>query len=152
VLSSKLRRHAEQLLRFGRVSVVCTVVSAAALAVLIDGLGVDVALANFVVVTVMIIPSFLLTRRWVWPHRGVDADMHRVVVFGAASLAAVVASTVAVRQVAKLTERWSPLGRTGAAIGTDLAVFGALWLLQYAFNDALVFRNDTAPADESGVR
>lgn len=139
------RATISKLLRYGAVSVVCTVLSVSALAALVWAAAIPVAWANLAVVTVMILPSFILSKRWVWPHRGNRHRAAELIPFAVASVLAVTTSTVGVHLVGGWTSGWARSSRTAVVVLTDLGIFGCLWLVQFVFNDAFVFRGAGRP-------
>jgi len=132
------------------VSVGTTLLSAAVLVALALGMGVPAGSANVVAVCCGIAPSYLANRHWVWGRSGRSDLIREVVPFWTLALAGLVASTVAVSMVASATAHWSTASRSLALPVANLAVFGALWLVQFALLDHVVFRavpNDSSPKE-----
>jgi putative flippase GtrA len=119
------------------VSVGTTLLSAAVLVTLALGAGVPAGPANVVAVACGIAPSYVANRRWVWGR----SDLAREVApFWLLALAGMVASTIAVSIVASATLDWSASTRSIALPLANLAAFGALWLVQFALLDRVLFR------------
>ncbi|HEV7524858.1 MAG TPA: GtrA family protein [Acidimicrobiia bacterium] len=130
------------------VSVGTTLLSAAVLVALALGAGVPAGPANVVAVCCGIAPSYFANRRWVWGKSGRSDLVREVAPFWILSLAGLVASTVAVSIVASATVHWSVSARSIALPLANLAVFGALWLVQFALLDTVLFRavpNEAVP-------
>jgi len=153
------RNVARRMSRCLLVSVGTTLLSAVVLVALALGAGVPAGPANVVAVCCGIAPSYAANRRWVWGRRGRSDVVAEVLPFWTLSLAGLVASTVAVSAVASVARSWSVSARAVALPLADLAVFGALWLVQFAVLDRVLFaaapaesapaetRSDAAPAD-----
>jgi putative flippase GtrA len=122
------------------VSVGTTLLSAAVLVALASGAGVPAGPANVVAVLCGIAPSYAANRRWVWGRTGRSDLLREVTPFWSLSLAGLIASTVAVAAVAGATTQWSTSARSVALPLANLAVFGALWLLQFAVLERVLFR------------
>jgi putative flippase GtrA len=125
------------------VSVVTTVISVGTLATATVGFGITAWVANILATSVATVPSFHLNRRWTWAKQG-PADLWREVVpFWALAFAGLLLSTFFVA----LSDPWMThvhagvMVHTSALIGAHLSGFGALWILQFALLDRLLFRN-----------
>jgi len=135
------RREVVQKLSRGLVvSVGTTLLSAAILVALALGAGVPAGSANVIAVGCGIAPSYLANRHWVWGRSGRGDFSRELVPFWVLSLAGLVASTIVVSVVASAASHWSTSARAVALPVADLAVFGALWLVQFALLDQVVFR------------
>jgi putative flippase GtrA len=134
------RGHARKLRRYASVSVLCTVLSVALLAVLVDAFHMTAAWSNVVAVSASIPIAFELSRRWIWPQRNRRRVIGQVAPFALSSLAGLVVSTLAIHVVAGATRHWSTVGRTVALELATLSAFGLLWLANYVLNDRILFR------------
>src|SRR5262245_51113599 len=125
------------------VSVVTTVISVATLAFATVGLGITAWVANILATSLATVPSFHLNRRWAWAKRGPTDLWREVVPFWALAFAGLMLSTIFVA----LTDPWMThvhaglVMHTSAVIGAHLSGFGALWILQFALLDRLLFRD-----------
>ena len=122
------------------VSVGTTLLSAAVLVALALGAGVPAGSANVIAVCCGIAPSYLANRRWVWGRSGRGDLVREIAPFWLLSIAGLVASTIAVSVVASAVANWSTSARAIALPLANLSVFGALWLLQFALLDQVLFK------------
>jgi putative flippase GtrA len=122
------------------VSVGTTLLSAAVLVALALGAGVPAGPANVVAVGCGIAPSYLANRLWVWGRTGRGDLGREILPFWILSVAGLVASTVAVAVVASAVTGWSASARAIALPAANLSVFGALWLVQFALLEKVLFR------------
>jgi putative flippase GtrA len=122
------------------VSVGTTLLSAAVLVALALGAGVPAGSANVVAVCCGIAPSYFANRQWVWGRAGRSDLAREILPFWLLSLAGLVASTIAVAVVASAAAGWSTSARAIAFPVANLSVFGALWLVQFALLDKVLFR------------
>ena len=130
------------------VSVGTTLLSAAILVALTLGAGIPAGAANVIAVCCGIGPSYVANRRWVWPRIAGNGSVAReVAAFWALSLGGLVASTFAVARVAAIGVNWSASARAIALPAANLAVFGALWIVQFVVLDRVLF-NDRRPHKE----
>ena len=143
-----------RIVRCMTVSVGTTLLSAIVLVVLALGVGVPAGAANVVAVCCGIAPSYVANRRWVWRRDGRGSVAHEAVPFVALSVAGLVASTVAVARVASMSAAWPTSARAVALPATNLAVFGALWCVQFVILDRVIFpsQHAAAPAQFGGVQ
>ncbi len=122
------------------VSVFTTVLSSVILVGLAVGLGIAAGPANFIAVACGIPPSYLANRRWVWRQPGRGSVAREVIPFWAMSLAALACSTWFVSRVGVATARWGSSSRSVVLPVASATVFGALWLVQFALLDRVIFR------------
>ena len=122
------------------VSVGTTLLSASVLVALALGAGVPAGSANVIAVCCGIVPSYLANRHWVWGRSGRGDFSRELLPFWALSIAGLVASTIVVSVVASVAVPWSTSARAIALPIANLSVFGALWLVQFALLDKVVFR------------
>ncbi len=137
-----LRTHTGVALRAARclaVSIGTTLLSAVILVTLALGIGMRAGLANVIAVVCGIVPSYLGNRRWVWGRGGHSSLRREVAPFWALSLAGLAASTFAVDRVGTLAAHWSGVARVVALPTANLAVFGALWIVQFVVLDRVIF-------------
>ena len=122
------------------VSVGTTLLSAAVLVALALGAGVPAGSANVIAVCCGIAPSYLANRRWVWGRSGRGDVAREMLPFWALSLAGLVASTIAVSVASAAVAHWSTSARAVALPIANLSVFAALWLVQFALLDKVLFK------------
>jgi putative flippase GtrA len=122
------------------VSVGTTLLSAAVLVALAMGAGVPAGSANVIAVCCGIAPSYFANRHWVWGRSGRSDLLREIAPFWLLSLAGLVASTLFVAFVASAVSTWSTSARALALPLANLSVFGALWLVQFALLDRLLFK------------
>ena len=122
------------------VSVGTTLLSAAVLVALALGAGVPAGSANVIAVCCGIAPSYLANRHWVWGRSGRGDLVREIAPFWLLSIAGLVASTIAVLVVASAVANWSTSARAIALPLANLSVFGALWLVQFALLDKVLFK------------
>jgi putative flippase GtrA len=122
------------------VSVGTTLLSAAVLVALALGAGVPAGSANVIAVCCGIGPSYFANRHWVWGRTGRGDLMHEILPFWMLSLVGLVVSTMTVSLVASVGAHWSTSARAVALPMANLSVFGALWLVQFALLDKVLFR------------
>jgi putative flippase GtrA len=134
------------------VSVGTTLLSAAVLVVLALGAGVPAGSANVVAVLCGIGPSYLANRNWVWGRSGRSRLLSEVLPFWALSLAGLVISTVAVSMVGSAAANLSTTARAVALPFANLSTFAALWLVQFALLDKVLFRVVPNQPDASDIR
>jgi putative flippase GtrA len=121
------------------VSVGTTLLSAAVLVALTLGAGVPAGMSNVIAVCCGIVPSYLANRGWVWDRHGRSSWSREVVPFWVLSLGGLMLSTVAVRVVASATASWSSAVRAVALPAANLSAFAALWVVQFALLDRVLF-------------
>ena len=122
------------------VSVGTTLLSAAVLVALALGAGVSAGSANVIAVCCGIAPSYFANRHWVWGRSGRGDLVREIVPFWLLSIAGLVASTIAVSVVASAVASWSTSARAMALPLANLSVLGALWFLQFALLDRVLFK------------
>jgi putative flippase GtrA len=135
VSSSTVRRF----IRYGSVSAISTGTSLAVLGLLVF-VGWPATVSNVLATAVGTVPSFELNRRWVWVQGEQRSWVHQVLPYCLLSLAGLVVSTAAVHVAADATHASSRLVHTGAVEGANLGAYGALWLIQFALCDRVLFR------------
>jgi putative flippase GtrA len=123
------------------VSVGTTVLSAAVLVLLSIGAGVPAGTANVIAVLCGIGPSYVFNRRWSWGRDGRGDLTREVVPFWVLSIVGLVVSTIAVARVAAIAATWPATARSVALPAANTAVFGVLWVAQFALLDRVIFRD-----------
>ncbi len=140
--------------RYGSVSAVATVTALSVLGVLVGVLGWPATWSNVIATAVGTIPSFELNRRWVWAHGGRRSTLRQAVPYAALSLTGLVVSTIAVHLASDATVDSTRLVHTVAVEMANVAAYGALWLVQFALCDRVLFRSSAGAAEtlDSGRR
>jgi putative flippase GtrA len=134
-------------LRMGRsmcVSVGTSALSATVLAVLAVGFGMAAGTANVLATICGIGPSYAYNRRWAWRRSGRGDLWREVVPFWVLSLSGLVLSTAAVAAVSSWGADWPDAVRAVALPAANIAVFGALWLVQFVVLDRVLFAGPEA--------
>ena len=97
-------------------------------------------LSNFVAVTLMSVPVFMLNKYWVWGKRGRAHMRREVIPFWLFTVAGWFLSTLMVILVVNATSTdANPDGNKLAVQGANIAGFGVLWVLKYLFLDRIMF-------------
>ena len=89
---------------------------------------------------------YFANRRWVWGVRERSNYARQVAPFWALSISGLILSTIAVGWMDRLSTGWSPAWRAFALPFANLAVYGALWIVQFALLERVIFR-DRATGD-----
>jgi putative flippase GtrA len=134
-------------LRMGRsmcVSVGTSALSATVLAVLAVGFGMAAGTANVLATICGIGPSYAYNRRWAWRRTGRGDLWREVVPFWVLSLSGLVLSTAVVAAVSSWGAGWPDMVRAVALPAANIAVFGALWLVQFVLLDRVLFADPGA--------
>ena len=110
-------------------------------------------LANVAATAVGTVPSFELNRRWVWRRHGASSLRAEVVPFACLSAAGLVLSTLAVSGAGRWADHAALAGptRTVAIQAASIGAFGALWLLQFAILDRVLFADRTVVGQDSRI-
>ena len=143
--SSTWAPRAGQLARYASVSVIATSTSLAVLGVEVGFLSIPAGRANVVAVLIGMVPSFELSRRWVWGHYGRPSLRRQIVPFFVLSAAAMALSTVAVGMAGQwaLRSNLSRVQRVGAIDLAMISAFGTLWVVQFLILDRFLFTPST---------
>ena len=97
-------------------------------------------LSNFVAVTLMSVPVFMLNKYWVWGKRGRAHMRREVIPFWLFTVAGWFLSTLMVILVVNVTSTdANPDGNKLAVQLANIAGFGVLWILKYLFLDRIMF-------------
>jgi putative flippase GtrA len=127
------------------VSVIATTTSLAVLVALVATSAMAPTLANVIATFTGMVPSFELTRRWVWGARGRPSVRRQIVPFAVLSLTGLALSTAAVHVAADATAGWSRAPATVAVVIANLGAFGTVWIAQFVILDRLLFRDRPVP-------
>ncbi len=99
--------------------------------------------ANFVAVSLVAVPAFMLNKYWVWGKRGKAHMRREVLPFWIFTVAGWFLSTVAVILVANATKNPDVEslrdGNKYAVQAANITGFGILWVLKYMFLDKIMF-------------
>lgn len=119
--------------RYCCVSAIGVLVAQVVLVLLVHGAGLSEGWSNIVAVSCACVPSYTLSRRWIWRIE-VPGDVWLLAVpFWAVTLLSLAVSTVVVHWLA---ETWdNPLA---ANVG-NIATFGGLWVARFLLLDRLLF-------------
>ena len=97
-------------------------------------------LSNFIAVTVMSAPVFMLNKYWVWGKGGRAHLRREVIPFWLFTVAGWILSTLMVIFVVNATKTVAePDGNKLAVQAANIAGFGVLWVLKYLFLDRIMF-------------
>jgi len=103
-------------------------------------------ISNFIAVSIVSVPAFLLNKYWVWGKRGRAHMRREVIPFWLFTVAGLGLSTIAVALVVNITKDPDVSGlEHGNKIAVQLANiagFAVLWVLKYVFLDKLMFGPD----------
>lgn len=128
--------YGRRLMKYGGVTVVSTVVGVSSLIVGLYVFDWHPIFANFISVCMSTPPAYLLNRQWVWEQ---DSGGHSVASeigpFWIVTLLGFVVSTLAVGVVSELT------GRRLIIVFTQIASFGSLWLIKFAFLEKVLWKD-----------
>src|SRR3954453_20158172 len=131
-------------IRYSLVSVVAVAVNQAVLALAFDAFGWTAASANVLATVAGTIPSYVLSRRWVWRKTGRSHLMKEIVPFALLGLAGLVLTTLAAAGAERFAEAFTDVRHVQAAIvmAATLGTFGVLWVMRYVILDRILFRTD----------
>ncbi len=132
-LSAVVGRFRGKALRYLLVSGIFTVGTQSVLLVLIGRWDWSFAPANFVAVCLMMFPSYLVNRYWVWGKRGQHSWAREVVPFWAMTIAGLVLSTL----FAAVANLWTDAKFVASL--ANLTAFGMLWVIKFVVIDEYVF-------------
>lgn len=125
--------RAEQLMRYGSVSIIGVVVTQSELVLLHGILDINATVSNLIAVMVSAGPAFLLNKRWVWNLKGRSSFRREIVPFWAFTLLGLVVSTILVTIVDHYSDRTWPV------LLANIAGFGLVWVAKFLFLDSVVF-------------
>jgi putative flippase GtrA len=127
-------------IRYSMCSVVGVVGTQVLLFIFLHVLEWKPVMSNFIAVTVMSVPVFMLNKSWVWGKKGRAHMRREVLPFWLFTVAGWFLSTVMVIIIVKATrDATHPDGNKLAVQGANIAGFGVLWVLKYLFLDKIMF-------------
>ena len=130
------RDYGLRLMRYGGVTVVSSMVGLTTLAVGIVIIGWPALFANFISVLFSTPPAYLLNRHWVWERDpGGHSVSGEIGPFWVMTFLGWLVSSIAVGSADLVTDNDFLL------IATQVASFGALWLLKFAFLEKVMWRH-----------
>ncbi|HVB05366.1 MAG TPA: GtrA family protein [Acidimicrobiales bacterium] len=135
-LVAKVQANLARLLRYGATSLVCLAISEATLLVLVE-VRVNAALAAVAANLAGTLPSYLLSRYWIWREADRARVGRQVFLYWSTSLAAILVTSVATDAVA----RHAPIGSLHLPfIGLGyLAISIVLWVTKFALYEKVIF-------------
>jgi putative flippase GtrA len=137
LLADPVRRR--RLGRYVVTSVVATVVSETALLALYGTGALDAGVAAVVANLAGTLPSYLMSRYWIWPEADRRRVGRQVVLYWAVSVVSLVASST----VTGVAAAEAPAGRLAHVLVVAIAyvaTYGALWLAKFAVYQLVLFR------------
>jgi putative flippase GtrA len=127
-------------IRYSMCSVVGVVGTQILLFIFLHALEWKPVMSNFIAVTVMSVPVFMLNKYWVWGKRGRAHMRREVIPFWLFTVAGWILSTLMVILVVRITKTDAqPDGNKYAVQAANIAGFGVLWILKYLFLDKVMF-------------
>ncbi len=132
-----------RLVKFGAVSAVSILISQSLLALFVGVMRLHEQVGAVLSASISTLPAFQLSRRWVWRKKGSSHLTREVLPFWFMALLGLALSTFTVG----VTGRWarqnidSHLTFTLVVMISQLAAYGALWLVRFFVLDHLVFHN-----------
>jgi len=137
VLADPIRRR--RLWRYVLTSAVATLVSETALLVLYGTGVLDAAVAAVVANLAGTLPSYLMSRYWIWPEADRRRVGRQVVLYWAVSVVSLVVSST----VTGVAADEAPAGRLAHLLVVAIAyvaTYGVLWLAKFAVYQLVLFR------------
>jgi putative flippase GtrA len=127
-------------IRYSMCSVVGVVGTQILLFVFLHVLDWKPVMSNFIAVTVMSLPVFMLNKYWVWKKAGRAHVRREVLPFWLFTIAGWLLSTLFVILIVNVTkDATHPDGNKLAVQAANIAGFGVLWVLKYLFLDRIMF-------------
>ncbi len=128
--------YGQRLLRYGGVTIVSTTIGFSTLLICLYVFDLPGVTANFLSVLASTPPAYYLNRRWVWGQgTGNHSASKEVAPFWMMTLLGFVISTIAIAIVDTRTDAKLLL------LFTQIAAFGALWLLKFAFFEKVLWKD-----------
>lgn len=128
--------YGQRLMRYGGVTIVSTVIGFSTLLIGLYVFDLPGVAANFLSVLASTPPAYYLNRRWVWGQgTGNHSATKEVAPFWMMTLLGFLISTIAIAIVDTQTDS-KPL-----LLFTQVASFGALWLLKFAFLEKVLWKD-----------
>ncbi len=140
-LSASQRVTARRFVRYGSVSAISTVTCLAVLGISGGILGLPAIWSNVLATTVATVPSFELNKRWMWAQRKKRSIRNQAIPYFLLSLVGLIISTIAVHVASDATSSSTRLLHTMVVEMANVGAYGALWLLQFALCDRILFRS-----------
>lgn len=137
--------HFAQILKFGTVSVISTLVSQAMLFLFYPHI-LDTAMgANVVATSIATVPAYTLNRRWTWGKRGKSHLWKEVVPFWVLAFVGLVLSTVIVGVAAKNAHVISPSHTVKVTVVhlANLFAYALIWAARYSILNKWLFGPST---------
>ena len=146
VMSSKLHDNRTRLVRYGATSLLALGISEITL-VLIVAKNVNPTAAAFAANVAGMLPSYLLSRYWIWANARRDHAGRQVVLYWITSLASMTITSLTTGAIGATAPRHGALRLviTGAAF---FAVSVVLWLTKFVVYQRGIFPQDSPEADE----
>ena len=140
-LAQRIRANASRLIRYGATSLLCLGISEATLLVLVD-FKVNAALAAVIANVAGILPSYLLSRFWIWREADRERLARQVFLYWSTSAVAILVTSVATDQVAT----HAPTGILHLPfIGAGyLLISAVLWVSKFVLYQRVIFPDHTA--------
>lgn len=136
--------YGQRLVRYGGVTIVSTVVGLTTLAIGLFVFGLGGVTANFLSVLASTPPAYYLNRQYVWEQEaGNHSATKEVGPFWIMTLLGFVVSTVAIAIVDTQTDSAVLL------LLTQIASFGGLWIVKFAFLEKFLWPDESPPVRES---
>jgi putative flippase GtrA len=135
-----------RLARYGTTSVLAFGISEATLLVLYGSGAVGATVAAFIANVVATVPSYLLSRYWIWKEAPRSRVGRQIVLYWATSIACIAGTSLATGAIARLAPAGHPFHLAVAGFGF-LVVSVAFWLTKFVIYQRLIF-----PLDNPGPR
>lgn len=132
--------------RYCCVSANGVLVAQVVLVLLVHVAGLSEGWSNVVAVSCACVPSYTLSRKWIWRSDGPVAVWREAVPFWMLTLLGLAVSTVVVHWLAVSWD--NPLAANVGNIGT----FGGLWVVRFLILDRLLFRRLGQPHSHAAVQ
>jgi putative flippase GtrA len=140
-LAQRIRANAGRLIRYGATSLLCLGISEATLLVLVE-VKVNAALAAVVANVAGILPSYLLSRYWIWREADRERLARQVLLYWSTSAVAILVTSVATDQVAvHAPTGFFHLPFIGAGY---LLISAVLWVTKFVLYQRVIFPDRTA--------
>ncbi len=140
------RDYGVRLMRYGGVTLISSAVGLTTFAIGVIVFDWPAVFANFVSVLFSTPPAYLLNRHWVWERDpGGHSVSSEIGPFWILTLLGWLVSTIAVGTVAAMIDD-DTLVNDMILIATQVAAFGSLWLVKFAFLEKVMWRHQHRPA------
>jgi putative flippase GtrA len=145
--SSSRRAMMSRFIRYGSVSLISIAIGLLVLGILLGGFSVPAVWANVIASAIGAVPSFELNRRWIWARDGQRSARRRAIPYALYASAGLVVSTFAAHLASNATTHSTRPAHTAAIELAVLGSYGALWLVQFAVRERILFRSSAASLD-----